>query len=297
MASQRRKSQLFSHFLRITATDDRDSVREGLVHISMDLESLRPYQDPPHHARRSGIHEPPYRSNPFRPEEHDTISLSDALRDPLIAQARHQTHIEDHFSPPAAPRDFSRAWTPDADDQEAFCDTLSSQSDDMPVTLLSDEETGPEDSSTQEVLDYRLRRMRLMQRRQDFESWDRAERWGGISTLHRASQSRDRERERERARDPALPEYGDPRNTALYPAASALPESRPTPAADPNVTTARFRVNRNKSSVTLKFSPAVSGRFILLKVWSAPGKGNVDVQSVVAKGFGGGRFFPSIEMR
>jgi hypothetical protein len=62
---------------------------------------------------------------------------------------------------------------------------------------------------------------------------------------------------------------------------------------------ARFFIERDKSKCTVKFDPPVSGRFILLKMWSpqhTPG-GNIDIQSVVAKGFAGPRFFPAVTLR
>lgn len=62
---------------------------------------------------------------------------------------------------------------------------------------------------------------------------------------------------------------------------------------------ARFFIERDKSRCTVRFDPPVSGRFILLKMWSpqhSPG-GNIDIQSVVAKGFAGPRYFPAITLR
>ncbi|KAI8962457.1 hypothetical protein F5Y11DRAFT_190825 [Daldinia sp. FL1419] len=62
---------------------------------------------------------------------------------------------------------------------------------------------------------------------------------------------------------------------------------------------ARFFIERNKSKCTIKFDPPVSGRFILLKMWSPhrdPGE-NIDIQAVIAKGFAGPRYFPSVELR
>ncbi|KAI1393913.1 uncharacterized protein F4822DRAFT_386363 [Hypoxylon trugodes] len=62
---------------------------------------------------------------------------------------------------------------------------------------------------------------------------------------------------------------------------------------------ARFFIERNKSKCTIKFDPPVSGRFILLKMWSPhrdPGA-NIDIQAVVAKGFAGPRYFPSVDVR
>lgn len=62
---------------------------------------------------------------------------------------------------------------------------------------------------------------------------------------------------------------------------------------------ARFFIERDKSKCTIRFDPPVSGRFILLKMWSPHHNpaGNIDIQSVVAKGFAGPRFFPAIQMR
>lgn len=62
---------------------------------------------------------------------------------------------------------------------------------------------------------------------------------------------------------------------------------------------ARFFIERDKSKCTVRFDPPVSGRFILLKMWSPHSiqSGNIDIQSVVAKGFAGPRYFPSVSMR
>ncbi|KAI1647550.1 uncharacterized protein F4817DRAFT_337003 [Daldinia loculata] len=62
---------------------------------------------------------------------------------------------------------------------------------------------------------------------------------------------------------------------------------------------ARFFIERNKSKCTIKFDPPVSGRYILLKMWSPhrdPSE-NIDIQAVIAKGFAGPRYFPSVELR
>jgi hypothetical protein len=48
---------------------------------------------------------------------------------------------------------------------------------------------------------------------------------------------------------------------------------------------------------TIKFDPPVSGRFILLKMWSSQKGGNIDIQGVMARGFAGPRYVPDIEYR
>jgi hypothetical protein len=62
---------------------------------------------------------------------------------------------------------------------------------------------------------------------------------------------------------------------------------------------AKFFIERDKSKCTIRFEPAVSARFILLKMWSphhTPGE-NIDIQSVVVKGFAGPRYFPAVKLR
>ncbi|KAK8019286.1 hypothetical protein PG990_004424 [Apiospora arundinis] len=62
---------------------------------------------------------------------------------------------------------------------------------------------------------------------------------------------------------------------------------------------ARFFIERDKSRCTIRFDPPVSGRFILLKMWSPhrDPASNIDIQAVVAKGFAGPRYFPNVELR
>lgn len=62
---------------------------------------------------------------------------------------------------------------------------------------------------------------------------------------------------------------------------------------------ARFFIEKNKSKCTIRFDPPVSGRFILLKMWSSyqDPSSNIDIQSVIAHGFAGPRYFPSVELR
>lgn len=62
---------------------------------------------------------------------------------------------------------------------------------------------------------------------------------------------------------------------------------------------ARFFIERDKSKCTVKFDPPVSGRFILLKLFSPADdpNGNIDIRSVVAKGFAGPRLFPAVDLR
>ncbi|KAL4865460.1 hypothetical protein BDV12DRAFT_174565 [Aspergillus spectabilis] len=60
---------------------------------------------------------------------------------------------------------------------------------------------------------------------------------------------------------------------------------------------AQFFIKRPKSSVSLVFDPPPSGRYILIKLWSPFNAGNIDIQSVIAHGFAGPRFFPAAGAR
>ncbi|RDA91921.1 hypothetical protein CP533_1285 [Ophiocordyceps camponoti-saundersi (nom. inval.)] len=61
---------------------------------------------------------------------------------------------------------------------------------------------------------------------------------------------------------------------------------------------ARFFIEKNKSKCTVRFDPPVSGRFILLKMWSPQHDplSNIDIQSVIARGYAGPRYFPSVAL-
>lgn len=58
---------------------------------------------------------------------------------------------------------------------------------------------------------------------------------------------------------------------------------------------ARFFIRRDKSSVSINFEPPVAGRYILIKLWAPCPNANIDIQTVVAHGYGGPRFFPAYE--
>ncbi|KAG5914938.1 hypothetical protein E4U42_000227 [Claviceps africana] len=61
---------------------------------------------------------------------------------------------------------------------------------------------------------------------------------------------------------------------------------------------AKFYIEKKKSKCTIRFNPPVSGRFILLKMWSSrhDAASNIDVQTVMAKGYAGPRYFPSVHL-
>ncbi|EMC96877.1 hypothetical protein BAUCODRAFT_147078 [Baudoinia panamericana UAMH 10762] len=314
-------------------------VREGLVYIAMNLSDLHKYLDPPPHARRQGIHSPPYynRRQPsnIRSAPEERLSLSDALRDPEINAALSQPQREQDYARAAdAAHDLAYTGTAThADyygsdfgfgrtDPEAHCEIPAlvstnsldspahSETEHAPVTVLSSDEdadVGPEEASSQEVIDFRLQRLRQMRRRYEVEAYDRDERWSGLNGLHFANDSSIVSSVPRSMYPPFNPSRNDARTRQLVEeAVEAAPLPPPMASSaeatnavheandDPNVTCARFRIRGGKHKVAIKFEPAISGRFILLKLWA--GKTNVDVQSLIAKGYGGCRFFPATEL-
>lgn len=88
---------------------------------------------------------------------------------------------------------------------------------------------------------------------------------------------------------------------------TSLEDPEPMPASqestrgsggDLMVPHARFNIEKGRSKCTIHFDPPISGRFILLKMWSPKQHvgSNIDIQSVVARGFAGPRYFPSITL-
>ncbi|KAH6890507.1 hypothetical protein B0T10DRAFT_321521 [Thelonectria olida] len=61
---------------------------------------------------------------------------------------------------------------------------------------------------------------------------------------------------------------------------------------------ARFNIEKHKSKCSIRFDPPVSGRFILLKMWSShhDPASNIDIQCISAHGFAGPRYFPSVDL-
>ncbi|WPH00735.1 Hypothetical protein R9X50_00356500 [Acrodontium crateriforme] len=307
-------------------------VREGIAYIAMSLVDLRKYIDPPIHARRSASHFAP-RVPPPRAQSNslrhihlspEPLSLMDALIDPEINAAldtmrreydrpaeqyrRRGENLDEllHYSddPSSAYVDFDpQCDIPPSDEGESW----PSEDGIDPVTLLSDEETGPEDSTPQEVIDFLQHRHRLMRRRYEIENWDREdEQWNhvsGFAAENDDDQSSNQQNvtrleaimTRSRVYDSSRPNL-QPRNNDINdntpPDGGQSAESEP--AEDPNVTCARFQIRHGRHKVAIKFVPEVSGRYVLIKLWA--GRSNVDVQSIIAKGYGGLRFFPAVSL-
>ncbi|KAJ5095083.1 hypothetical protein N7532_007374 [Penicillium argentinense] len=75
------------------------------------------------------------------------------------------------------------------------------------------------------------------------------------------------------------------------------PSGETNPVSDPLKPHARFTIRQNDGMVTIRFEPAVSGRFILIKLWGPRREGSVNLESIIAHGYAGPRFLPSNDLR
>ncbi|QDS70075.1 hypothetical protein FKW77_004715 [Venturia effusa] len=101
-------------------------------------------------------------------------------------------------------------------------------------------------------------------------------------------------------------QYGIPRPARRTSPGQIEPRSNPGTEGDNendgrNVLrpSASFFMGEQRSRITIKFEPPVSGRFLMLKLFSPQlhhGK-NIDIQYIQVNGFAGPRFFPKIEWR
>lgn len=293
-------------------------VRAGIVHVAMTMNDLQKYIDLLARPRIAGAGTSTHRggrqsSIQQSPEQ---LSLADALRDPELNAA-----FEELDRSASRDGETPQPWFQGIgiepfeaydSDLETHCEIPISSNrfeydgSTEPVSLLFDEDLGPEDTSSQEVLDYRLQRLRLHRRRYEMESHGRAERWTGRPPPL-LENDRDRERYSLSRLDALMARsrvYDTPAAMSANDTTNELDEdvsAEHTDAldqlvrTDKEVHTKRFLIRSTKSKVALHFDPPISGRFIMIKMWS--GEANVDVQTVLAEGWGGGRFFPAVEFR
>ncbi|KAF5013728.1 hypothetical protein FDECE_269 [Fusarium decemcellulare] len=111
------------------------------------------------------------------------------------------------------------------------------------------------------------------------------------SSRRRGERERVHERDRERS-NLSLTEAWEAHASATQEAVRAVGGELLSPHA-------RFYIEKKKSKCTIRFDPPVSGRFILLKMWSShhDPTSNIDIQSIMARGYAGPRYFPSVQLR
>ncbi|KNG83065.1 hypothetical protein ANOM_007587 [Aspergillus nomiae NRRL 13137] len=139
--------------------------------------------------------------------------------------------------------------------------------------LCSDSDDSDSDEDTSELNTYNRRRRELLRR---------------VTSMRRRY---------------AMERNGQPRRRPIPSIIQPIPQSSPSgpnagsDAQNPNLELlkphARFFIERTKSMVSITFDPPPSGRYILIKLWSPHNGGNIDIQSIIAHGYAGPRFFPA----
>jgi hypothetical protein len=252
------------------------SVQEGMVFVSMTSDDLlartAQYQiqySPPRNRRGSNNMLPPIQS--IRHNNDGTMTTAQTRVRRLYDIAMQDAECD--FRTAQIPSDF----TTNAPPFQVTTECSDSESDEPPQTSRQ----------------YRLHRM-LGLRFEDTESSEDESHDHGdwhdeyLSGIRQSPGPR----RRETASNITLAEVAEASQVATQEAVKAVGGELMAPHA-------RFFIERDKSKCTVKFDPPVSGRFILLKMWSPhhSATSNIDIQSVVAKGFAGPRYFPAVSLR
>lgn len=297
-------------------------IQEGLVFVAMSadnlLSSTAGYDL--HYSSRSPIMSP----TPSSPMDDEQLTLREAIEDPHVWQhsrqgaqeemeerienlrlranrrsrqtwdssrssrRRRQTHFDDDASGDHC--DYT------VDDSHSGVIRLSAPTP-PPFTVTAETDEEEESDSTEEmpsaaVMADLMRRESLWRGREsDDEEEETAPRFGRLRRARPLDFNAFNDwNERHRAQHQG----------SIRASLRGAPSRLETPEAIPEAANllpphARFFIAKNKSTLTIKFHPAISGRHILLKLWSPMHDGNIDIESVQFYGFSGPRFFPAIQ--
>ncbi|TIA42712.1 hypothetical protein D6C78_00865 [Aureobasidium pullulans] len=295
-------------------------VKEGLVYVGMSRDDLQPYINSS--TQHYDYLNPP-RSPPSR-RTHDPVRLSllESMHDPEVARAMRTRRGAGFFSPVEStaddqsqdnddpedawnsiPTTRDASWPPvdpsrpvpgTSDIDGRNCDEPGDARDSPEghIVVLSDEEiTWPEDPTRPDVLADRRRRERNLREYDDEDIWD---------SRYRTNFAR--------LRSMRQPQMSAERTEA----ARLSPE--PDQYKSDTVARARFKIKDNRHRIAIKFDPPVyvaqergsrnltdilnrSGTHILLKLQTPYVNKNIDIQTVMATGFAGPRYFPVVQFK
>ncbi|KAH7087547.1 hypothetical protein FB567DRAFT_469879 [Paraphoma chrysanthemicola] len=291
-------------------------VQEGMIFVSMDAEQLL--------SSTSG-YDLQYSSQlanmspaPSSPADDEELSLREAIEDPYVwqhsrrgAQEDMEQRIENlrlrtqrHGREPWVHPELHQSQQPSTQDADGVsgdnCDypgiirVLAPTPPPFTVTTASDEEDSESESNEEPpsaaVMADRLRRESRWRAETDDEDEDIIPRFGGLRRA-RALEYTPYDEWRERRQ-----RHTQPLRATQLDAPSRIEPSELSPEYNGlRPAHARFFIARNKSKMTIKFHPAISGRNVLLKLWSPTHDGNIDIESVQCYGFSGPRFFPAVQ--
>jgi len=279
------------------------AVKDGLVYVAMSHSELRPMMNSANDLPEPAA--PMVESDPS-----ERLTLLESLGDPEVASAVNQRNgreiaafldytnssgaqgrlirpseifeqqSRDSGWPTLEPLSLSstRPQSPTCDDQTH----TTVRQPGMRVTVRSDEDIEwPEEPTSSDVLDDRQRRQRSMR------GHDEEDAYGFDPRFHTAYGRRTRYGQLRRGIRPTEPR----RSVADDP----VEEAQEQTSVSREVTRARFHIKNGKNKVAITFDPPVSGSYILLQLQTPFAGRNIDLQTVVACGYAGPRFFPACE--
>ncbi|KAF2026083.1 hypothetical protein EK21DRAFT_75007 [Setomelanomma holmii] len=294
-------------------------VQEGLIFVSMSAKDL---------LSSTSRYDLQYSSQPAKespapssPADDEELSLREAIEDRYIwqqfrqgAQEEMEQRIEnlrlrtqrqglepwvhpehDHIQSQHQSRRDADNMSGDICDYPGIVRVLAPTPPPFTVTTASDEEESESESNEElpsaAIIADRLRRESRWRAETDDENEEITPRFGGLRRARALDYSTYDEWRERRQR------YAQPLRATQLDAPSRIQPSEPLPETEGLIAPhARFFIARNKSKITIKFHPAISGRNVLLKLWSPTHDGNIDIESVQCYGFSGPRYFPAIQL-
>ncbi|KAF2128294.1 hypothetical protein P153DRAFT_292698 [Dothidotthia symphoricarpi CBS 119687] len=269
-------------------------VQEGLVFVSMSADHLLAGTSAYHlqYRTQSPLTSPTPSSPADDDDDNEQLSLQEAINDPTLWQRIRRASASSAQHPATTTHTYSyptNEHDPNDDNENDICDdTASPAPPPFTVTTATSDDSAPStddedtDIPSAAIIADRLRReSRWRAESDDDDDGDIIPRFGGLR------------------RAPALDysSYGEwrERREALRAAQLGSPSRIEPGGGDAGVIVphARFFIKKNRHKITIRFQPAVSGRNVLLKLWSPMCDGNIDIESVMFYGYSGPRFFPA----
>ncbi|KAL9093283.1 MAG: hypothetical protein Q9165_004024 [Trypethelium subeluteriae] len=278
-------------------------VQEGMVFVAMTSDDLL--------RRTAGYtagHATTRAATPLSPSatgrSRERLTLLESLHDPVVSEAARRQNGED--VPPHALRVATRErrfaannsedsiadnCDPPLDDGNAPISRTAVTTSIDPPTASSDSEEDSSDEEGMSPVDL-ADRLRQEGRWPPTHEEDEAFQYQVIREWREAQrQARNGPRARTHRRS------SPPRGETEEPVRRAGGNCPTTSREGMIVPNARFRMKDSRHQITIKFDPPLSGKYILIKLWSPTVNGNIDIQSITTYGYSGPRFIPAFESR